>query len=162
MDKRTDVGKKAKFNILDVVIVVAIVACIAAIGLRIYFSSRTETMPDSITVSFEVEGVSAENAAEFLQGKELYLKSTGEPIGKIETVSVEKLKINDATDKDGKVVTAYHPDKKTVSGTLTIYGKSGENGFMIGGRILMHYGSTIDVYTDRNIFTVSVYPLSEK
>ena len=158
MDKKAEKKQRTKLNILDVLIIVAVVACIAAIGLRIYFSSRTETMPDEITVSFEVAGISAENAAEFKEGKTLYLQSGGEKIGKIETVSVSAQKIDDATDKDGNIVTVYHPEKKTVSGTVTLYGKESDNGFMIGGKTLMYYGSTIDVYTDRNVFTLTVNP----
>ena len=54
MDKKTTPKEKARLNIFDVLIIFVIVACIAAIGVRIYFTSHANISPDTVEITYEV------------------------------------------------------------------------------------------------------------
>lgn len=159
MDKKAN--DKPRFNIFDILIIFAIIACIAAIGLRFYFMNNTGVKSDSTTIKFEVYGISKENALEFSARKKIYLQSNDEEIGKFEVVEANAAKI-EAFDKSGNVTMVDHPDKQTVSGTATVIGKWGDNGFMLNGTQLLSLGTQIYVYTDRNMFSMTVIEISEK
>ena len=156
MDKRQNKEKKAKFNIIDALIIVAIVACIVAIGLRVYFSSRENKTPDHVICNFEVSGISEENANSFAEGKKVYLDSDDAEVGAFRTVEIIAETVN-ATDKDGNVVKATVPGKCTVKGTVTLYGKYGDDGlFYVNGETPVSLGSVVSVYTDRNRFSMTI------
>ena len=155
MDKSSKNTGKAKLNVIDVIIIVAIILCIAAVGVRIYFTTHTDTSPDKITVTFEVKGISEENAAQFAAGKKVYLSADDSVAGEFLTVSVSPEKML-AHDEDGQLREVNNPDKKTVTGTISLTGKNNDSEFMVGGKYSVSLGSKIDVYTDRNMFTLTV------
>lgn len=158
MDKNND---RPRFNIFDILIIFAIIACIAAIGLRFYFMNDTSVKSDTTTIKFEVYGISKENALEFANGKKLYLQSNDEEIGKFEEVEISAAKV-EAFDSKGNVKIVDHPDKQTVTGTASVVGKWSDRGFMLNGTELLSLGTQIYVYTDRNMFSMTVIEISEK
>lgn len=160
MDKKITPKEKARLNIFDALIIFVIVACIAAIGVRIYFTSHTETAPETVEIKYEVYGISEENAAEFIQGKKIYLQSSNAEVGRIESVSVSPAKI-EAVDDDGNITVASDPYKFTVSGKMTLSGKMSDSGFAVNGQELISLGSPLSVYTDRNMFTLTVIEINQ-
>lgn len=161
MDKKQDNAKKTKLNVIDVIIIVAIVACIAAVGVRIYFTSHTDTSPDKVTVTYEVKGISEENAAQFEAGKKIYLVADDSQAGVFNTVNISPEKLL-AHDESGKIVEVNSPDRKTVTGTLTFNGKNNDSEFMVSGKYSISLGSTVEVYTDRNTFTLTVIAIESE
>lgn len=153
MERRT--GEKQKINVIDILIILIVVACIAAIAVRFYFGSDVSLTEDTALVKFEVCGISEENAREFARDKKIYLQSNDTEIGYFKSVSESPLMI-DAVDGDGNITKAAHPDKKTVSGYVFVFGKWSERGFFVNGTDLISIGSQISVYTDRNQFSMTV------
>lgn len=160
MDKKTTPKEKARLNIFDVLIIFVIVACIAAIGVRIYFTSHANISPDTVEITYEVYGISEDNAAEFIQGKKIYLQSNDAEVGRIESATVSPAAI-EAVDDDGSITTANDPYKFTVRGTMTLTGKMSDGGFAVGGQAYISLGSPLSVYTDRNMFTLTVLEISQ-
>ena len=159
MGKHTS-SDSTKFNVFDILIVVMIIACIAAIGLRFYFISNVDMTSESVSVKFEVVGISDENANEFKDGKKLYLQNSDNEVGRITSISIDQMKVR-ASDESGALIILDHPDKKTVTGTATFNGKWNEKGFMLGGTQLISLGTVIDLYTDRNQFSMTVIEVYE-
>ena len=74
----------ARFNIFDILILLAILASIAAIGVRAYFLASGEENVQTTRVEFVVKGVSEVTAQNFAkQYATLYLDSTDAEIGAI-------------------------------------------------------------------------------
>lgn len=161
MDKNKDKSKKAKLNVIDVIIIVFIIACMAAIGIRIYFTSHTDMSPDKVTITFEVKGISEENAAQFAVGKKVYLSADDSVAGEFLAVTVSPEKLL-AHDENGKIREVNSPGKKTVTGAISFIGKNNDSEFMVCGKYSVSLGSTIDVYTDRNMFTLTVIGFEPK
>ena len=162
MDKDKNVRKKhsAKLNIIDIMIIFAVLACIAAIGLRIYFTNQENKSGETATVTFEVYGISEENAAAFKENMKLYLASNDDEIGSVSTFTTAPSK-TDAVGDDGQIVSVNDPIKLTVTGSATLKGKWGGDGFYLDGTTLLSLGTKVEVYTERNIFSLTVLGVSE-
>ena len=134
MANKTDTKKSgARFNIFDVIIIFIVLACIAAIIVRAYFTANIKDDFTTAKVEFSVISVSENTAASLHPSRKIYLSSGGDEIG--------------ALDAAGKPVSASHPDKKDVHGTATLYGIWTDDGFMINGTILALAGKTVNIYT---------------
>ena len=160
MDKKTTPKEKARINIFDVLIIFVIIACVAAIGVRIYFTSHASNNDESVMITYEVYGISEENAAEFAQGKKIFLQSNGDEVGMINTVVKSPSRV-EAIEDDGDITVVDDPYLVTVTGKMTLYGKSSDGDFFVGGTTAISLGSSLSVYTDRNMFTLTVIEISQ-
>ncbi len=147
MANKTDTKKSgARFNIFDVIIIFIVLACIAAIIVRAYFTANIKDDFTTAKVEFSVISVSEGTASSFHTSRKIYLSSSGDEIGTIDEVAYAPSEIY-ALDAAGKPVSASHPDKKDVHGTATLYGIWTDDGFMINGTILALAGKTVNIYT---------------
>ena len=114
MANKTDTKKSgARFNIFDVIIIFIVLACIAAIIVRAYFTANIKDDFTTAKVEFSVISVSENTAASLHPSRKIYLSSGGDEIGAIEEVAYVPSEIY-ALDAAGKPVSASHPDKKDV------------------------------------------------
>ena len=149
----------ARFNIFDVIILFAIIACIAAVAVRAYFTANTTDSFVSAKIEFSVIGVS-ENTAEAMQvGDKLYLSDNGKEIGTVDASAYTASALY-IEDSEGKIVTAAHPAKKDIHGTATLYGIWTEDAFMIGGTVPATVGKTISIYTKGVTCTITITTVS--
>lgn len=160
MDKRSSSKEKKRLNIFDVLIIVVVIACVAAIGVRVYFTTHAKRADESAVITYEVQGISAENAAEFAQGKKIYLGSNDVEIGMINTVVKSASRV-EAVEDDGSIAVVGDPYLITVTGKMTLYGKTSDGGFFIDGQTPISLGSSLSVYTDRNMFTLTVVEMTQ-
>ena len=160
MDKKANAKEKTRLNIFDVLIIFVVVACVAAIGIRIYFTSHASNNDQTVTITYEVYGISEENANEFAQGKKIYLQSNGAEIGMINTAQKAPARI-EAIEDSGDIAVVGDPYLITVTGKMTLYGKSSDGGFAVNGNTMISLGSSLSVYTDRNMFTLTVIEISQ-
>ncbi len=154
MDRKAQ-NKKAKLNIIDIIIIFAVLICLAAIGLRIYFTSNANNTGEEALVTFEVYGISETNAMAFGENMKLYLASSDDEVGYIVSAAVSAAK-TDAVDGDGKITSVNDPIKKTVVVTAVLKGKWGDDGFYLDGTKLLSLGTNVEIYTEKNIFSFTV------
>ncbi len=137
----------ARFNIFDILILFAILASIAAIGVRAYFLADGKENVQTTRVEFVVRGVSEVTAQKFAkQYGTLYLDSTDAEIGTIISATYAAASV-EAENANGELVLATHPDKMDIHGYANISGTWTEDGFLIGGTTLASVGKTVTVYT---------------
>ena len=136
----------ARFNIFDVIIIVALLACIAAVVVRAYFTANIKDDFSTAKIEFTVTGVSQYTASAFHADRKLYLASNDDEIGTVTSASYSSSKFY-AEDATGNLVALSHPEKKDIYGTATLYGIWTDDGFMINGTILASAGKTIGIYT---------------
>ncbi|MBO4353823.1 MAG: DUF4330 family protein [Clostridia bacterium] len=160
MDKNVRKKQSAKLNIIDIIIIFAVLACIAAIGLRIYFTSQENKYGETASVTFEVYGISEENAAAFAQNAKLYLASSDREIGYISAFTTSPATV-DAVGEGGEMISVNDPFKVTVVGTATLKGKWNGSGFYLDGTTLLSLGTNVEVYTEKNIFSLTVLGVSK-
>ena len=120
----------ARFNVFDVIIILALLACIAAIVIRAYFTANIENDFTTAKIEFTVKEVSDYTAEALKENTTLYLAAGDDEIGTVDTVTYSPAELY-AEDASGVLVPASHPDKKDVRGTATLYGIWTDDGFMI-------------------------------
>lgn len=136
----------ARFNIFDVIIILILLICIAAVSVRAYFTANIRDTFENATIEFTVSGVSKNTAASFHQYRKIYFALTNDEIGSITEVSYGPAKLY-AADASGTPIEVDHPDKKDVHGTATFSGIWTDDGFMINGTELATVGKSIHIYT---------------
>ncbi len=150
-----------RFNIFDVLIILAVIACIAAIVLHAYFIKDINENFVLAKVEFTISDISQNTASSFCNvHRKIYLQNGDDEIGTITeaTYSPQKMMVEDA---EGKLVEVQHPSKKQVTGTASIKGLWTEDGFMINGTILATVGSTVNIYTQDAACTITVVSVSK-
>lgn len=161
MAKKNKKKSGAKFNIFDVLIILAVIACIGAIIVRAFFIDDNQESRNRATIRFTVENVSDVTAqAVCITGKTLYLQKDDMQVGTITEASASAQKIM-AEDANGLLVEALHPDKKQVIGTANLTGTWIEDGFLIGGTYLATVGSTLDIYTEEVSCTITILSITD-
>ena len=146
----------ARFNIFDILILLAILACIAAIGVRAYFLTSGEEQVLTTRVEFVVKGVSEVTAKNFAkQYSKLYLVDTDAEIGTIISATYTAASV-EAENAEGQLVIANHPEKMDIHGYANISGLWSEDGFLIGGTTLASIGKTVTVYTEDALCMITI------
>lgn len=157
-------GKKSvRFNVFDVLIILVALACVAAIIVRAKFISG-DTLDEKITIGFIVPGVMKSTAdkmtADLTEGAKLYLSSTDEEIGYIVSIGSEKSTVY-AENESGEIKRVEHPNSMNVTGVCVLYGKTGTDGFLIGGTTAATLSEVIYVYSDTIDFSMTITNVSE-
>lgn len=155
-------NRKLRFNIFDALIILAVIACVAAVIIRFYFIS-SEPNDEQITVSFVVPSVmksTADKMTETLKdNKQIYLVSNDTIIGYIISTNSERSVVY-GENSGSEVERVYHPDRMDIKGTAVLYGKTGENGFYIGSTSLATISEIIYVYSDEVEFSMTISSIS--
>ena len=136
---------KPHFNVADVIIIVALVAVIAAFGLRIYNIFGTSDEEQKVRIEFEVNGISAENIS-LKKDAKLYYAGDNSLVGTLEEFEITDT-VTYAYNENGELVKAVVPGKKTVTGTIVLKCTKTEKGFYLGGTRLLSAGDVITMYT---------------
>ncbi|MBQ9746096.1 MAG: DUF4330 family protein [Clostridia bacterium] len=150
---------KPHFNIADVIIIIVIVAMITALGLRIYNVFGRDTQTDKIRIEFRVTGISGDSISLKEEAK-LYSVADDSYVGYLEEFEVADT-VQYAYNKNGELVKATVPGKKTVTGTLVINCTKTEKGFYLGGTKLLSEGSTLALYTATRELEFEIVKITE-
>lgn len=136
--------KKKKIGALDVFIILAVIACIACIGIRYFATNRSavseKVQLDDYVVSFSVKSIKDSSAKNYMKpGTNFYIKETGTYFGSL----LEGLTIKDAEKayempngdiiigENNAVGDLYRVD---VDAKIQVKGKTDENGcFLLNG-----------------------------
>jgi len=151
MNKNSNERRGARFNIIDAVIVIAVLALVAAAVWLILLQGGGAGKSDEVGVNYtlKISMVREEFASRIKVGDTAQNSSTGAEIGKITAVSVEKSKFVNTgavvTDENGEssAVVSEYPDLYDVSVTIRATATTGANGvaYVEGYKILI--GSSI-------------------
>ncbi len=147
MNKNSSESRKTHFNLIDVIIIIAVLAVIAAIVWIILLQSGSVGQTDDVKITYTLKFslVREEFASRVKIGDSAVNSSTGNEIGTVTAVSVEKSKYvnTDAvvTDENGEytVEVSEYPDMYDVYVTVSTTATLGKNGiaYVDGYRILI-------------------------
>jgi len=162
MDQKQKNISDPRFNIFDVLIVLALVICLVAIGIRLIFIGKSGKDVVQTEVSFEVAGVSEVTAEALCRpDRHIYLQSDNSRAGSVSSAEYTAQSVW-TEDCSGNSVEALHPDKKTVRGIARIKGIWTDDGFWINGSQLIAVGQTLDIYTEDAFCTITITAIAEK
>lgn len=161
MSTQTKQKTGPRFNVFDILIILAVLSCIAAIVIKIFFIDDVQEDLRNASVTFTVEGVSEGTAEAFcVPNRVIYLQNGDTQIGTLSEASYSAQKLF-AEDAGGKLVEVLHPSKKQIEGTAILSGYWGEDGFLIGGTHLATVGSTFEIYTKDVACTITIVGIEE-
>ena len=185
IEKRTEKKKKTRFNIVDIIIIVAVIACIGGIVLRVVLTDRFQAnnVKDYI-VTFKADGLSYAQ----LLGIEKALDES-ESGGNFVSFADKSVKIGNLygiTDSELLYVESHNGERITfeigedelntfegddswkddsvwyIKGTMICSGEYSEDkGFLLGGNTYMAANQMFDVTTKYTEFTIKILGIEE-
>lgn len=155
----------AKFNILDILVILILIAGVVLILFRSGVFGSTNAVDTTATVTFVIgaeSGIRDSTAQYFSEGDSVFLTSTvaagAAPVG-----TIVSLKTSPHTEErligDETVTYTYpteSPTKVEVSGTMRFSGTYADGGFYIGGKQFAVVGSQIYLCTDKVDFYMDI------
>ncbi len=155
----------ARFNVLDILIILIIIAGILLVLYKSGVFGNTDAVEATATVSFVIgaeSGIRDTTAQYFNEGDSVFLTSSvGPGVSPVGTITSVKTSVH--TEErliDGEAVTYSYPSdaptKVEVSGTIRFTGTYADGGFYIGGKQFAVTGGQIYLCTDKVDFYMDV------
>ena len=137
-------ASKTRFNVIDLLIVVIVIGCIAGIVYRYNLVDRiiVDSKRDEVSVKFITTAVSKDIEDKLSDGDVFYIESSGELFG---TLSGHASTDNSyvASDDNGMPVISYNKELRDIEGTITCKGVMREEGFFVDGTQFVAPGSEL-------------------
>lgn len=158
-DKKTQ--KKpthVRFNIIDLVLIIAVLACLVGVYLRYTASEQfgvNHELEDYV-LSFEIKNIRYTSADAFPEGDPLYLNGKDTVLGTILAIDSTTPAEVVFTDKKGNYKTIYYPEDSRIdlSGRILSNGVMTERGYLLGGNTYLAPGQSY--YVETPLINVSV------
>ncbi|MBQ4054440.1 MAG: DUF4330 family protein [Clostridia bacterium] len=159
--KRSD-GGKVRFNIIDFLIIVIVIGCIAGVIMRYDIVDKivVDRDRDEVSVSFMITGISPQIADQIKDGDEFYVVGASDRLGVLADHTVtnaEKVEANE----NGFPVRSYDDTSRDVRGTFTSYGVNDDNGFFLGGTLFIAPGKTLTIESRNVRISVIITEISQ-
>ena len=138
---------KGKFNIIDLLAIVLVVAVVAGIILR--FGSNITTAVRSreeFIYTIKVESVRDYTVKALEKGGKVTDKNSNLDLGEILEVTSEPAKKQEEC-ADGRIVNAVQPERYTAFVKIKTYGKVSDNSYITADSNELSVGRTTDLYT---------------
>lgn len=153
---------KTRFNMIDFIIIMVIIACIvgtvfrSAILDRLSFSSST----DNARINFCAENLTQEEIEMLKVGDELFL--SGKSFGVIRAVSNPKEQTAIVTSEDGsKFVKATDNMRFTLVGEIEISGENTDKGFFFDSDIYVGVGKVLNLESRKCDISIIITKITE-
>lgn len=145
MKKTSDKTKHAvRFGLIDIAILLAVLACIAAIFLRFNFSEkfRTEAQLKEAEISFLISDLHPVSAEALLVGDTYYWDENR--LGTLKSFEISNAEAFFEND-EGLAVRTENLNRRDVRGIFTVQGKQTDEGFLLNGSTYIAPGKSIVV-----------------
>lgn len=163
-----------KFNVIDAIIIIIVIACIAGVFFRLFINKNTASA-DQYSITFTAKGLTQEEIDMISVDAEMYVTENGlrKVIGNvadnnIESVSdifkVERDRVL-VKDENGNYTEAYYPEgtKYAIEGKLNVNGSYGsDETFSSAGGIKLAPGMTLVVYTETADLEITIIGIEKK
>ncbi len=149
---------KMKFNIIDFIIIVIIIAVAVGIIMRgnIADSIAEKSTGDIIEYTIRIENIQKESYDYLNEGDELFSWVDDSSIGKIKSKQAPQITESYVSLADGSVVKTANPDRIDVVMTIECPGRHTEEGYMLNGNAFIAAGKMIEARTKNVTFSFQV------
>lgn len=163
--EQNEKSKKVHFNVIDLVIVVLIVACIAGVFVRKALINSFDASPDleKAEISFLTLNVRYTSADYFTSGKEVYISANSLKLGEFMkgfTITPAEKYI---AEDDGKIIKVNYPENTQIDvrGKILSEGKWTDEGFLVDGNYYIAAGSNVEIQTDNFCVNILITDISK-
>ena len=158
--KRRKSGK-LRFNIIDFLIIVIVLGCMAGVVIRYNIIDRIvlDTKRDEVKISFMVSGMTPQIANAIVDGEEFYVVGTSYTLGKLNEHNITNARIVEANDS-GLPVESFDDTLRDVRGSFTSYGVHNDDGFFLGGTMFLAPGKTLTAESKSVRFSLIITEIS--
>ena len=153
---------KPRFNVIDLVIILAVIALIVTAVLRSGITNEIQRVEanEKAEISVVVEGVSATIAEAFRDGEILYCSQTGEKLGTLNHFDAEPY-VSYRETVTGEWVKTESTTLVTLRGTITCTGSRAADGsFLLNGTRFISAGSSFAFRSNTTEASLTVLSLS--
>lgn len=152
--------KKVRFNIIDLLILLAVIILIGALIIRFDLVGRIGgTELEEVTVAYMIEGVRRTTAEAMQVGDVFTWRANGMTIGTLKTVEMSPYYIT-VVKEDGTIERAEDEQRCVLRGTISAVGTMTEQGFMLGGSQFLSAGKVLDTQSPHIMVTMTVMAIS--
>ena len=163
MENNTSVKKKIKFNLIDFLIVIAVIAVIVVIAFRSGLVENLANNAKGKTIVYTVKIGDVQNESfNFIDiGEKLYNDETDAYIGTIVDKRVETSKVY-IISTEGKIVKTEQPGRADIYLTVEAKGTVNANGCKVDGKFFVAAGKLFSCYTEDLFFNAEIRDAYEK
>lgn len=147
-DKMDKNGKiKGKFNVIDILAIVLVLAVVLGIAVRFKSSVTTAVKSnENFEYTVRVSGVKQYTVDALMKKGRVTDKKSEKDLGEIVDVVTEPA-ATQTERADGKIVNAKMPERYDVRLTIKTYGKEAENSYITADSNELSVGRMTDIYT---------------
>lgn len=153
--------QKRRFNIIDLLIVLVLLAVIATAVIRTVTrnAENKRSLPEmkSAEISFLIEGIGVAQADYIVLGDTL--RTGDDVIGTVKSFDIQRASLL-SEDGEGKAVTVYSDTAYDIRGVISAEGCTEENGFLLNGTLPLAPGQTLSVRGSDIAFTFLITDIS--
>ncbi len=155
--------KKHRFNIVDFVLILTVIACVVGIAVRSNLKIAVSNEKDTVMLTVKVYALKNEYLDAFVIGDTFYYHNMANlPLGTLTAVESTPA-VTRFVNSDGTWSTAYYDDRIDVTCKIEATGVySEENGFMLDGSTYIGSGSGMAVRSSRietSFYVLNVEPI---
>lgn len=166
--------KIKKFNVIDAIIIIAVVACIAGVLFRL-FINKSDLSAEEYSVTFTANGLAKEEISMIALDAEVYITENGsrKAIGTVADNNIESVadifKVERdcmlVKDENGVYTEAYYPEGTLymIEGRITVSGGYGsDGGFSSTSGVKLAPGMSLLVFTETADLEITVTEIVKK
>ena len=169
-NNRTNESPRRRFNVMDAIIILLVIFCIASIVYRmdIIDGAGVSNTNEEYRLYFEIEDIRSSSISSLVIGDTVKVSSTGEMVGRFDEI-VQNIPAL-ATYNDSGAAVYYPPENEEnkydetryyVTGYITVSGRMTENGFLLNGNTYIASNSELQIATEHIETTIKVINIIE-
>ena len=144
--------KKHRFNVVDFVLIIAVLACCVSIVIRYHLHTDLLRDTDTARITVRIESLLNDSVNAMQAGDQFYNTVTEKEFGTLVSVDATPAKTR-GENTDGSIQIVYYENRSDLVCVFEISGYQTENGFMMGGTTFIGCGSTFNI-NSRKIATL--------
>jgi hypothetical protein len=149
--------KKFKFNILDLVIIIVAIACIAGLVIRSNLADSFGNKDEKAVVTFRVAGILKNSVgATFIPGDAYFCDKMKTAFGTFGEVIERVPAVQVSQDEDGIARESTIPYRQDITGTFNCTGSFDGDEFFIDGTNRVIPGQSYEVYSRNRKMVIQV------
>lgn len=158
--KKTKNAARIRFNIVDLVLIIAVLACLVGVYLRYNISEQFGVNHEmgEYVLSFEIKNIRYTSADAFPEGDTFFLNGDDTVLGTV--IAIDSTSPSEViyTDSRGDYKTIYYPEDSRIdmTGRLLSEGMMTDRGYMLAGNTYLAPGQTYYVETPHINVSVTI------
>ncbi|MCL2773166.1 MAG: DUF4330 domain-containing protein [Oscillospiraceae bacterium] len=156
-------GRKAGFNIIDILIVLFIILAAVGIVMRYNLADKVNLNAngDKFEVEFLIENIQKASEDYLTAGTPFYINTDSTQIGEIKEILDVRDAVQYVPDVDGNIIKSELPGRIDVTGMITCSGRTTKDGYMINGNSFAAPGKQYTVHTGKLTVTITIMSITK-